>query len=611
MTATAKSLGEWRFPSVWAQAHRTIGGKRLKFYSYRDLRAHRPWSVAILDDMHRRIVVKKARQLGVTEIMMGMKLLYTALMVPTTTIYTMPIWSKAREHARDRFDVLGKKSSMSRLSDQMLSRIADWRSVLTKKFYPRFGGGVSTVMFTGSGNETLGESTAADVLYFDEFDKMSQFVIAAFEKSLGASSFGHVRKFSTPTFPNHGVSAVYEQSDKKVWMYKCPRCGKWQYLTLDNIAQRSGPMSLMQRLENHDPSASVPDGTFDYVCIKCRRSFNRQKAKAHWVAEKNHTCEYSGYYISQLDAVWITPDALMRDMRDLKPGKRPFYNYDLGLEYLGDSGGVVEGWLYTLINPSIPSINSAKHYISHYKNFKTYIGIDWGKTNWAIVLATSDDWSVPMLVWAEQFNDTRDPDDTIAWALGLARRWGASAVVADAGFGADRNPKLHDALRAKFFACQYITSRRESRNPATCEPSFGPNPPSPKDATAVVTVDRTGSLKVILSKLQKKAFGVVHLGDAVLTEVDRHFGNIVIIVDVDRNGVPFEEAKELGDDHYLHAMNYADIAYKWATSRPIRVASDDPATEQEYRDLMNQFDNGMLTGEDIQQMYDLFPDLTF
>lgn len=247
-------------------------------------------------------------------------------------------------------------------------------------------------------------------------------------------------------------------------------------------------------------------------------------------------------------------------------------NYDLGEPYLGDAGSVVEGWVYPLINPDIPRLSNRRWFDDTYHDVRVGIGIDWGKTNYATVIAESPAWSKPQLIALEKFTDTDDPDDTVAWAADVALRWGGDvvdddfAVVADVGYGADRNPKLYQKLGNKFYACLYPSHNKTgTRRPVTAEAEFGPCPPPPNQSSPVVVVDRTASLKVLIAALRRPDYQIARLGEVELDDLDRHARNIAIVLETDeKTGQPIETAQTLGPDHYLHSTNYATIALEWA-----------------------------------------------
>ena len=590
-----RSVGDWALPSVWTMKYRMLDRAPMTYTSRDNLLKHRPWMIEPVDDMSPTIVIKKARQMGFTEIMIN-DMIHMASLLRCRTIYTMPKWDKAKEIAKTRIDPVGRPDHPDAFKGEVLERLIGWGSIMFKEIYPKQGGGTSEILVTSSWNEDLGESTAADRVFLDEFDRMKPGVISAFRECLSASRLGHLRLFSTPTFPKVGVDGQYRLSDKRRWMYKCPRCNHWQALSRENIAQVSGPTSLIQRLEAHDDSAAFPDGTFKIICVKCQRPLNRHTAYAKWV-EGTRNAEIRGYAVSQLDCVWHTADNIMRKLREYKPGLSKWMTYVLGEAYRGDAGQLSENFVYTLVQPELVIPDRAS-FDSMFKNTKVSVGIDWGKTNWAFAEGVSTDLAYPILLEAYMFADTNDPEDTVAAMANFCKKWGADVVVADYGYGQDRNPKLYKALSCQFWVCKYPPAGTAG---ATVEPLFGHTSP-PSGGLPMLAVGRAPSLKERILDLHNKHYIIPSLDERVLDIIDMHFRNIAIILEELNDGSIVEVAETTGPDHYLHAHNYAAIGRRWIYTHMIKVHSLDAPNS--VRGDANA--EGLPTFDDIVDTLDLF-----
>ena len=396
-------LGDHALPSIWAMKHRYLGGAPIQFFSKKDPHKHRPFHVAPLDDWSRTIVVRKARQMGFTEVFIN-KQIHLASLIRSMSVYTMPKSSKAEEIARTRVNPVGKAGHPSRFDAEVRSRFANWRALMHKQIIPRIGGGESNLIFTGSWNEDIGESTACDVVNLDEYDRMKPGVVTAFKMSLRASKIGALRLFSTPTFPNIGVDEQIKTTDDKRWTWTCSHCGYRQPLTRTNIMQVRGSDSLISRLESHDKTAHFEPGTFIIGCLKCNEPFNRMNDHAEWVANRP-SAEPSGYSMSQLDCPWISADTVMADLRDQEtPGLRQWYNYSLGESYAGDAGKVTEGLALALVDTDLSTITDRSKFNYRFRtNPQVVVGIDWGKQNWFMAVGRSPEYQVPIILDAELF----------------------------------------------------------------------------------------------------------------------------------------------------------------------------------------------------------------
>lgn len=593
-------IGDWLVPSMWLAKHRNLKRKPMQFYSRKDPYSHRPWQIAPVDDMSPTVVIEKGRQMGFTEIFIS-NVIYMATLGRCRTIYTMPKWDKAQEIARTRIHPVGKPGHPDAFKQPVLGQLSGWGSVMNKQIIPINGGGESDILITGSWNEDLGESTAADRVFLDEFDRMKPGVIAAFRECLSSSKMKHLRIFSTPTFPKVGVDGQFISSDQHRWMYKCTKCGHWQFLGRSNILQVSGPTTLIPRLEAHDETASVADGTFIIACVKCRKELDRWHAKNEW-APQNKSGEVRGYKASQLDCVWISADEVMRKLREYKPiGK--WYNYVLAEGYMGDAAQLTENFVYQLVHPEILIMNRSD-FDRQFKATRVIVGIDWGKSNWAFVIGLTPEHENPILLEPYMFLDTTDPEDTVQAMAELAKRWKADVVVADYGYGQDRNPKLYRGCSCQVWICKYPPAGSAG---ATSEPIFGPVVPRAQDPYPTCAIGRAPSLKERLVELYNKRLTIpklTHL-EKYLDIIDMHFRNVAITLEELRDGSEVEVASSTGPDHFLHAFNYAMIGARWIKVHSIDVREVDPPGS--IRSELDQAASlGVPSFDDVVDVMDLF-----
>jgi hypothetical protein len=587
-------------PSLWVCKNRFIKNAAFQFSSKKDPSKFRPWAIAPIDDMSKTVAVKKARQMGVTELFIS-RMVYMSSLLRCRTVYALPKDKKAKEISNQRMKPLGTRGHPDAFHGEVLERIIPgWRGVLTRSIVPRYGGGTSDIIITGSWNEDLGESTAADIVNLDEFDRHKPGVISAFRESLAASRIGQLRLFSTPTFPGMGVDGQFEISDKCRWVYKCTKCGFQQYLTRANIAQRTGPDSLIQRLEAFDDRAKVPDGTFSIVCVKCQEDLDRWNAKAQWVPERTDG-ELRGYSISQLDCMWITADMIMRKLREHKIMSK-WVNYNLGEAYAGETGPIASGFVYTLVDADIKVRNRAQ-LDAMFKNCRVSIGGDWGGTNYGTVLATTPDRPKPIIVEVFKIVSTDNVDELVAAIVAKEKQWAADIVVTDFGYGQDRNPKLYKALACQFWGCLYPPVAQVG---STSEPIFGPNKPTEKVPYPLCRVGRAPSLEDTLRIIRQGGIIIGNLPDfeESLDDLDVHFGNVVLDVEELPNGLFARVAVTTGPDHYLHALNYAMIGQYWLKKHSLSVNSVQPYAVPGQG--VEPTVSGVPTGAELEDIYGMF-----
>lgn len=122
-------------------------------------------------------------------------------------------------------------------------------------------------------------------------------------ESMASSKFKVRRRFSTPTTPDYGIDDLFQHSDKKYYLHKCTHCNHWNKMTYKDV-EDGGNIHLKNPSGYKELTREVEDGTFEYVCQKCKRPLDRWY-NGSWVAENSEVKSMSGYLISQMNAVWI------------------------------------------------------------------------------------------------------------------------------------------------------------------------------------------------------------------------------------------------------------------------------------------------------------------
>lgn len=190
-------------------------------------------------------------------------------------------------------------------------------------------------------------------------------------ESQKSSKYKMLRRWSTPTVADYGINKLYERSDKRAWVIKCNHCGYDQILDYDkNIKQvKSDGVDLK--------SLTVQPGTFDFVCQKCGKSLDRWYS-GRWEITNPGPGKIHGYNISQMNAVWVTADALkMNELR--APSKQFFYNYTLGFPFEDKSTTFHDYDVYR----NIKNYERPFERTDEYKFVSS--GIDWGEHNHTVV----------------------------------------------------------------------------------------------------------------------------------------------------------------------------------------------------------------------------------
>lgn len=500
-------------PSIWAQYYRMLKGHPLRYMNKKNQLAWRHFLVQVIDDQHEDKIVKKARQLGFSEGMLNEVLWFTDTHDYTNVIYTFPRDKQLRPFSVTRADVAINESPYL-----FAKSPANSRSVYRKPI------GTSNIHFTSAAVPELGEGTPCDALYLDEYDRMKRDIEVAFAESLSASPYRLVRRFSTPTIPTQGIAKLFELSDQHHYFFTCEHCGHKQSTSLDNILCVK-PKEVKPQLQY------VPDGSYDFVCSKCKQPLDRMQ-KGEWVAAYPGR-SIRGYKVSQLDAPWLTADDIMR--KRFKQPEQLFRNYVLGEEYADMGSRVSEVEFDRCVEPgfSLPHNRAGCGLVS--------VGIDWGATNWVVILGLRADGEV-LLLDLFYVEDTNRPLESVKQIATRIKIYEPDVIIGDFGFGADRNPYMLETFPGRAFACKYT----DGGYLAKWNQSGG----------YLITANRVGSLKQMIFVFRRRGVKLPQ-GCAEMDVLRKHVCNLVVVLEENDDGDLEEDIASMGPDDFAHAFNFA------------------------------------------------------
>lgn len=351
-------------PSSYLLKHHTVKNHPITFHvSNQDstrAQAHRPWQVDIINDKHPDKAVIKSRQLGLSEMGVGEMIWFadTHSYAGIKALYTFPTNRQMEDFVGSRLNPVLSQGYYSTLVDPHED------SLKRKKIRD------SILFFRSSSKGSAVEGVDIDYLSMDEYDRVSPNAEISAMESMSSSNFKIVRRWSTPTVPDYGIHDLFTTSDQRVYMHKCDSCGLRQQLDYDKNIEclDEDGIDILAR--------TVKEGTFRFVCQKCGKPLDRWY-NGEWVAAyPSRTADgggVRGYFISQMNAVWISADELKRKELQAK-SKQQFYNYVLGYPYQDVALAVQDRDI----------IENKREYLPEpLKDRGDYrfisVGIDWGK----------------------------------------------------------------------------------------------------------------------------------------------------------------------------------------------------------------------------------------
>lgn len=524
-----------KFPALWALKYKPIRHKPMTFISKHDPFAHRPWQEKILNDQHPDKVVQKSRQLGMSEIATTEALWFADTHDNVNIMYTFPTLSQMADFSKTRVD---PALDSPRLIDKLDRSI---NNVSTKAI------GNSHIFMRTSGDGSQGEGVDVDMYCADEYDRMRIGAEYAFSESLRSSKYGLMRRWSTPTIPGMGINALFEQSDQQYYLHKCDKCGTWQEITLDSIVQVK---------DTYNPvTEEIKDGTFQFSCIKCKGELNRWNL-GEWVAKYPSRKDTRGYYISQLNSVHISADSIKR--RELQFAfKQLFYNYVIGMPYANTAMQITEEDIKTNIYMEKEKLNASDDFVAY------VAGVDWGEPTWVLVLGIRKDFSI-QIVSMRSFNRSETmPLYDVNQVIAHLKPYKPNLIIADAGYGADKNTELFRAFPQASWSCSWgtITSPYSSINFID----------QWNERRRMVNVDKTSKMQRTLQGVKKGYIGFYSWQDDMTKLITKHLQNVQIL-DKEKDGMVYQVATRKGDDHLACCLAYALIGVDRLTQYGLKVS---------------------------------------
>jgi hypothetical protein len=394
-------------------------------------------------------------------------------------------------------------------------------------------------------------SVPSDANVYDEIDFSNPRVLSQFKSRLQHSKYKLERLISTPTLPNYGVSALYEQSDQKRVTCKCVHCGHHQFLTWEDHV-------WIRHITTGRCAPKNPDSIEEYIakpwefqpyiaCTKCDRELDRNwhRGSREWVAEYPERAAdldngISGYHISQLDVDFVNVSDIVKasDKRFPEGFKKEqdFDNFVLGKESSGGEGMKIDDSVRVL------ATLEGMHMVQAATG--TFFGIDLG--NKCNIVIIKDFW-LPG-------HDTRVPVIISAFTIDKEELDDLDQVI-------DRYRSLYIVSDAQPYTTAVAKIAKLPKYDCRMKICYfgGKKAFSTSDSAIEVTANRTQMLDMVTDDVPK---GLVMVADNVPDEYWAHMKNLVKVKVEDDDGTITFDYVKVGDDHYGFATAYALLARK-------------------------------------------------
>jgi hypothetical protein len=165
------------------------------------------------------------------------------------------------------------------------------------------------------------KSVVADKVFFDELDLSSEESISQALKRLSHSEFKEVLMFSNPTLCDFGIDKLFQETDQRFWLIKCPACGHYTDLVGTFPTELGKEVPCLLETKNGVIRA----------CEKCKAELN--PSVGQWVAKHPRVTEKRGRQYSQLFSHFVKPEDILHEYRTTKY-PRTFFNLTLGIAWI-------------------------------------------------------------------------------------------------------------------------------------------------------------------------------------------------------------------------------------------------------------------------------------
>lgn len=471
----------------------------------------------IVNDLSPNQVNLKPPQIGLTLINL-IKSFYVAKKKKKDIIYTLPTQS-------DVNDMAGGKINRIVAQNPVLKQwVKDHDTVEQKQI------GDNIIYYRGTFTNKQAMMVSSGLNIHDEVDASDASVITQYETRLQAQDDGGWRwYFSHPSLVGHGVDVYWEQSDKKEWYITCPHCKQEQYLTFP---------------DNVDMEART------YICAKCKGTLeDTDRINGRWIDQDGRVWSgtlseaytFSGWHVSQLMLYNKSAGDIIDAYFDPQKDKQYFYNYVLGLPYVGSED---------TIEPKTVLMNCVD--VVNEQEGRTIIGADTGHGIHYVMLNKD---GVFFYDHESTITASKDPYDVIK---GHLRRYPRSIAVFDQGGDLIGVRKLRAEFPGRVFLCFYRKDRKSLEMVKWGE----------GDQYGNVTVDRNRMITLIVEQMRDIGRFRLNGTREEWHEFASHFGNVY------REKISSKETREKdnrelygadyvwkrnGADHFLHALLYAVV----------------------------------------------------
>lgn len=310
-----------------------------------------------------------------------------------------------------------------------------------------------------------------------------------------------------------------------------------------NNLENSGNMRLLNPDGIDLLTRTVQDGTYQIVCQKCGKPLERWY-NGEWVPERTQNTNVSGYLITQMNAVWVSPDRLKQQELNAK-SVQTFHNYVLGEPYQDESLAMTERDVLDARREYLPEpLYDRGDYV------KIAAGIDWGTHADHIVIlglkenGTSD---VIRLIHIPVVISYKNVNAEIQKVILELVPYNPDIILADLGFNGNKvNQLINEFGKDKV----YGVNVKPVRSKGEVAPTFS-------DTRNEVSIDKLTANITAMNLIKSSNVGFYQQEDDMLKLFIQHGRNVIIRDMEDSQGNLYKDITRRGGDHFFQSLTYA------------------------------------------------------
>lgn len=468
------------------------------------------WLLSIAQCM----TIIKGAQIGATEILGVVKTIHGQIYgkYPQGVLYLLPTRTDVIDFSKGRFATLiSENDCIKRFVKD--TDAANVKRVNKSMLYLR-GAKASHKIEGMKATSSQLKNVPVDRVVYDEKDEMSPAMVRLADERMSHSSVQEKLNLSTPTIPGYGIDKDYKESDQRVWMIRCQKCNH------DTCLELSFPECLRKT-----------DKGVIRTCMKCGGEIHPFNGR--WVARRPDVKDHVGYWISQLNSLFVNPAKILDEFHNPPDGNiTEFYNSKLGMAHIDAENKLERRDVYACCGDDIMAKSEVR--------YQCAMGVDVGKMlHYVIGYPKNEKLFVILKVGrVTDFSDLHDE----------AKRFNVKCLVIDALPETRKAREFQAAESYKVFLCYYQDSlQKELRL---------------DEEQGIIAVNRTeicDETHYLYSKMQI----LIPRKTPEIEVYAEEMCNIAKVLEEDEFTKSRKyKYKSLGPDHYRHATNYFKLACK-------------------------------------------------